>query len=92
MSFTPSFEVSWDTPDVAVAPKPAPAPRPKLDAFGIDEAFANYHANFSTEIEQQKLVQPNPVTPIEDISKTEATKIFEDFCQNKFGFKPVFDK
>ena len=63
-----------------------------FDAFGVDEAFANFKPNFSTEVEQLKLVQPNPVLPIEDISNTAAAKIFSDFCQNKFGFAPTFDQ
>lgn len=96
--FAPSFNVSWDTPAM---PSPSSPPissaqtgsqKPKLDAFGVDEAFANFKPNFSTEVEQLKLVQPKPVSPIEDISNTAAAKIFSDFCQNKFGFTPVFDQ
>lgn len=98
--FAPSFNVSWDTPAPST-PSPSSssvpstssvAQKPKLDAFGVDEAFSNFKPNFSTEVEQLKLVQPNPVPPIEDISNTAAAKIFSDFCQNKFGFTPVFDQ
>lgn len=98
--FAPTFNVSWDTPTVAspapstpqISSPPQSTQKPKLDAFGVDEAFANFKPNFSTEVEQLKLVQPNPVLPIEDISNTAAAKIFSDFCQNKFGFAPTFDQ
>ncbi|OHT02497.1 hypothetical protein TRFO_30394 [Tritrichomonas foetus] len=97
MDFAPSFDVSWDAP-AAPTPKPAPVQvqpaiqKPKLDAFGVDEAFANFQPNFSTEVEQQKLIQPDPVPPINDISNTAAAQIFSDFCKNKFGFTPVFNQ
>lgn len=93
MSFAPSFDISWDTPSVTpqpVAPVSPQQPKTKLDPFGIDEAFANFQPNFSTEVEQLKLVQPTPVSPVDDISNTVAAKIFSDFCQSKFNFTPSF--
>ena len=93
--FVPSFDVSWDTSPTQQATAPAP-PQPtqkqKLDAFGIDEAFADFKPSFSTEVQQPQLIKPPPVEKIEDISNTIAAKIFSDFCQTKFGFTPSFEQ
>lgn len=85
--FTPTFNVSWDAPAPVVE-----APKPKLDAFGVDQAFASYQPNFSTQLPQVDLVQPKPVPPVDNLENTAAAKIFSDFCQNKFGFTPNFDQ
>ncbi|KAH0790039.1 hypothetical protein GPJ56_006078 [Histomonas meleagridis] len=91
--FVPSFEVSWDSNPVQHAPPPPqPIQKQKLDAFGIDEAFADFKPSFSTEVQQPELIKPPPVEKIDDISNTIAAKIFSDFCQEKFGFTPVFEQ
>ena len=90
--FAPSFNVSWDSsPEPsAPAPAPAPAPKPKLDAFGVDEAFASYKPSFSTEPVRQELIRPPPVPPVDNLGETAAARIFGEFCQQKFGFTPDF--
>jgi hypothetical protein len=86
--FAPSFEVGgWGAPR---RPSPEPA-RPKLDAFGVDEAFASYKPPFSTEVRPQELILPKPVPPVDDITKTAAARIFTEFCQKQFGFTPDFE-
>jgi hypothetical protein len=86
--FAPSFDVAgWGAPPKA----PAEPPRPKLDPFGVDEAFASYTPPFSTEVRPQELILPKPVPPVDDITKTAAARIFTEFCQKQFGFAPDFE-
>ena len=88
--FVPSFNVSWDSAEPVNA-SPVKQ-KPKLDAFGVDEAFASYKPSFSTEIKRQNLVMPKPVPPVENIGDTVAARIFSDYCQQKFGFSPDFEQ
>jgi hypothetical protein len=77
-AFTPTFDVgAW-----GASAKPATdVPKPKLDAFGVDEAFAANTAPFSTEVPRHELVLPEPVPPVDDITKTAAARIFTEFCE-----------
>jgi hypothetical protein len=87
-AFAPRFDVgAWGGPATA----PADAPKPKLDAFGVDEAFASYTPPFSTEVQRHELVMPKPVPPVDDITKTAAARIFTEFCESQFGFTPDFE-
>jgi hypothetical protein len=87
-AFTPTFDVgAWGAP----ARPTADVAKPKLDAFGVDEAFASYSPPFSTEVQRHELVMPNPVPPVDDITKTAAARIFTEFCEKQFGFTPDFE-
>jgi hypothetical protein len=86
--FSPSFNVSWDSPQ----PAPVEAPKPKLDAFGVDEAFASFKPSFSTDCPKLEVIMPEKVEPVQDFTNTIAAKIFTEFCEKKFGFTPDFSR
>lgn len=88
-AFAPTFNVSWDAPK---AEPERPKPQPKLDAFGVDEAFASFKPSFSTEAKKTELIMPKAVPPVDELSNTAAARIFGEFCQEKFGFKPDFEQ
>jgi hypothetical protein len=86
--FSPAFNVSWD----ASQPAPVEPGKPKLDAFGVDEAFASFKPSFSTDVPKLEVIMPEKVEPCEDFTNTIAATIFAEFCEKKFGFTPDFSR
>ena len=67
------------------------ASKPQINTYGIDEAFADYHPNFPTNVQPLEVISPKSVPPIDTLKSTAAAEIFGNFCKEKFGFDPVFE-